>query len=96
MFMLLNNDGNAFFNYRRDRRDQRDWEGEREKREEVGQRRGGERERERGFRQRSPRVWRHDMFEQLEREEAGEGEEWGQEGWVEGEQETGNGRQQRR
>ena len=60
----------------------------------MGQRRGGERERD--YRQRSPRVWRHDMFEQLEQEEAGEGEEWGQEGWVEGEQEMGNERQQRR
>ena len=73
---------------------------EREKWREGRERRGGERERERGYRQRSPQVWGHDMFEQLEREEAGEegeGEgEWGQEGWEGEEQEVGSGRQQRR
>lgn len=39
--------------------------------------RGGdrERERERGVRDRSPQVWRHDMFEVLQREEEGEGGE---------------------
>ena len=86
----------VFCNYRREHRGSRDVERERGRdRWGEGTRGGGERQR--SYRQRSPRVWRHDMFEQLQREEEGEGEgregEWGQE---EGEQEIGNGRQQRR
>ena len=47
-----------------------------------------ERVREREYRGRSPRVWRHDMFEVLQREEEGDGVE-GEGDGAEGEGEGG-------
>ena len=61
--------------------------------------RGWEVDRERGereYRQRSPRVWRHDMFEVLQKEEeveVGDGEGEGG-GWEE-EEDMRNGRKRR-
>ena len=56
--------------------------------------RGGdrERERERGIRDRSPRVWRHDMFEVLQREEEGEEGEGEGEGWEDEDMRNGHKR----
>ena len=52
-------------------------------------------ERERGRQQRSPQVWRHDMFEKLQREDEREGEGEGEEGSEEEEEDLKDSRKRR-